>query len=72
MIIIWVLLLPDAFQRRKSYWPSLKFQKQESGYTEVEGGGHEKDSIVESMWRELWIMHVVQITTLEIEFQIKD
>ncbi|XP_026020083.1 plexin domain-containing protein 1-like [Astatotilapia calliptera] len=35
-------------QRRKSYWPSLKFQKQESGYTEVEGGGHEKDSIVEA------------------------
>ncbi|XP_030592046.1 plexin domain-containing protein 1-like [Archocentrus centrarchus] len=35
-------------QRRKSYWPSLKFQKQDSGYTEVEGGGSEKDSIVEA------------------------
>ncbi|XP_016895693.1 plexin domain-containing protein 1-like isoform X2 [Cynoglossus semilaevis] len=32
--------------RRRSYWPSLKFQKQQSGYTEVEEG-HEKDSIVE-------------------------
>ncbi|XP_038560953.1 plexin domain-containing protein 1-like [Micropterus salmoides] len=35
-------------QRRKNYWPSLKFQKQQSGYTEVEGEGHEKDSIVEA------------------------
>lgn len=36
-------------QRRKSYWPSLKFQKQQPGYTEVEGEGHhEKDSIVEA------------------------
>ncbi|XP_069004581.1 plexin domain-containing protein 1-like [Embiotoca jacksoni] len=34
-------------QRRKSYWPSLKFQKQQSGYTEVEEG-HKKDSIVEA------------------------
>lgn len=34
------------FKRRRSYWPSLKFQKQQSGYTEVEEG-HEKDSIVE-------------------------
>ncbi|XP_070704387.1 plexin domain-containing protein 1-like [Pempheris klunzingeri] len=34
-------------QRRKDYWPSLKFQKQ-PGYSEVEGGGHEKDSIVEA------------------------
>ncbi|XP_047426972.1 plexin domain-containing protein 1-like [Mugil cephalus] len=36
------------FQRRKSYWPSLKFQKQQPGYTEVEGEGHEKYSIVEA------------------------
>ncbi|KAM3837924.1 plexin domain-containing protein 1-like [Diretmus argenteus] len=37
-------------QRRKNYWPSLKFQKQgfQSGYTEVEGEGHEKESIVEA------------------------
>lgn len=35
-------------QRRKNYWPSLKFQKQHPGYTEVEGAGHEKDSIVEA------------------------
>ncbi|XP_054464009.1 plexin domain-containing protein 1-like isoform X2 [Anoplopoma fimbria] len=35
-------------QRRKNYWPSLKFQKQHPGYTEVEGEGHEKDSIVET------------------------
>ncbi|XP_040918481.1 plexin domain-containing protein 1-like isoform X2 [Toxotes jaculatrix] len=35
-------------QRRKNYWPSLKFQKQQSGYTEVEEEGHEKDSIVEA------------------------
>ncbi|XP_074512371.1 plexin domain-containing protein 1-like isoform X1 [Sebastes fasciatus] len=35
-------------QRRKSYWPSWKFQKQQPGYTEVEGEGHEKDSIVEA------------------------
>ncbi|XP_070779750.1 plexin domain-containing protein 1-like [Enoplosus armatus] len=35
-------------QRRKNYWPSLKFQKQQPGYTEVEGGGHERDSIVEA------------------------
>uniref|UniRef100_A0AAQ6ANC0 Plexin domain containing 1 n=1 Tax=Amphiprion ocellaris TaxID=80972 RepID=A0AAQ6ANC0_AMPOC len=35
-------------QRRKSYWPSLKFQKQQPGYTEVEGEGREKDSIVEA------------------------
>ncbi|KAM8846039.1 plexin domain-containing protein 1-like isoform 3-T3 [Spinachia spinachia] len=34
-------------QRRKDYWPSLKFQKQHPGYTEVEGG-HEKESIVEA------------------------
>ncbi|XP_036943488.1 plexin domain-containing protein 1-like isoform X1 [Acanthopagrus latus] len=34
-------------QRRKSCWPSWKFQKQQPGYTEVEGG-HEKDSIVEA------------------------
>ncbi|KAM9779942.1 plexin domain-containing protein 1-like [Neosynchiropus ocellatus] len=27
--------------RRKSYWPSMKFQKQQSGYTEVEGSGRE-------------------------------
>ncbi|XP_010738741.2 plexin domain-containing protein 1 [Larimichthys crocea] len=33
-------------QRRKNYWPSWKFQKQQPGYTEVEGEGHEKDSIV--------------------------
>ncbi|XP_037834610.1 plexin domain-containing protein 1-like isoform X2 [Kryptolebias marmoratus] len=26
--------------RRKSYWPSLKFQKQQSGYAEVDGEGH--------------------------------
>lgn len=37
-----------VFQRRKHYWPSFKFQKQQSGYTEVEGEGHEKDSIVEA------------------------
>uniref|UniRef100_A0A3Q3N928 Plexin domain containing 1 n=1 Tax=Mastacembelus armatus TaxID=205130 RepID=A0A3Q3N928_9TELE len=35
-------------QRRKSYWHSFKFQKQQPGYTEVEGEGHEKDSIVET------------------------
>lgn len=35
-------------QRRKSNWPSLKFQKQQPGYTEVEGDGHDKDSIVEA------------------------
>ncbi|KAM7371654.1 hypothetical protein PAMP_008872 [Pampus punctatissimus] len=35
-------------QRRKSYWPSFKFRKQQPGYTEVEGEGHEKDSIVEA------------------------
>ncbi|KAL6103166.1 plxdc1 [Pungitius sinensis] len=35
-------------QRRKDYWPSLKFQKQHPGYTEVEGEGHEKDCIVEA------------------------
>ncbi|CAK6961203.1 plexin domain-containing protein 1-like [Scomber scombrus] len=35
-------------QRRKHYWPSFKFQKQQPGYTEVEGEGHEKDSIVEA------------------------
>uniref|UniRef100_A0A665U9Q6 Plexin domain-containing protein 1-like n=1 Tax=Echeneis naucrates TaxID=173247 RepID=A0A665U9Q6_ECHNA len=35
-------------QRRKNYWPSWKFQKQQTGYTEVEGEGHEKDSIVEA------------------------
>uniref|UniRef100_A0A667Z9N3 Plexin domain containing 1 n=1 Tax=Myripristis murdjan TaxID=586833 RepID=A0A667Z9N3_9TELE len=37
-------------QRRKDYWPSLKFQKQgfQPGYTEVEGEGHDKESIVEA------------------------
>uniref|UniRef100_A0A4W6FKT1 Plexin domain containing 1 n=1 Tax=Lates calcarifer TaxID=8187 RepID=A0A4W6FKT1_LATCA len=35
-------------QRRKNYWPSLKFQKQQPGYTEVEGEGHERHSIVEA------------------------
>nr|XP_046272519.1 plexin domain-containing protein 1-like isoform X2 [Scatophagus argus] len=35
-------------QRRKNYWPSWKFQKQQTGYTEMEGEGHEKDSIVEA------------------------
>ncbi|XP_041813459.1 plexin domain-containing protein 1-like isoform X2 [Chelmon rostratus] len=35
-------------QRRKNYWSSWKFQKQQPGYTEVEGEGHEKDSIVEA------------------------
>uniref|UniRef100_A0A3Q2PD48 Plexin domain-containing protein 1-like n=1 Tax=Fundulus heteroclitus TaxID=8078 RepID=A0A3Q2PD48_FUNHE len=35
-------------QRRKSYWPSMKFQNQQPGYTEVEGDGHEKYSIVEA------------------------
>ncbi|XP_041672942.1 plexin domain-containing protein 1-like isoform X2 [Cheilinus undulatus] len=35
-------------QRRKSYWPSLKFKKPQPGYTEVEGEGHEKDCIVEA------------------------
>ncbi|XP_071765409.2 plexin domain-containing protein 1-like isoform X1 [Centroberyx gerrardi] len=37
-------------QRRKNYWPSLKFQKQgfQPGYTEMEGEGHEKESIVEA------------------------
>nr|XP_040047821.1 plexin domain-containing protein 1-like isoform X1 [Gasterosteus aculeatus aculeatus] len=35
-------------QRRKDYWPALKFQKQHPAYTEVEGEGHEKDSIVEA------------------------
>ncbi|KAM9392066.1 plexin domain-containing protein 1-like [Pholidichthys leucotaenia] len=34
--------------QRKSYWPSLKFQKQQPGYTEVEGDGHEKYSIIEA------------------------
>ncbi|XP_028311052.1 plexin domain-containing protein 1-like isoform X2 [Gouania willdenowi] len=32
-------------QRRNNYWPSLKFQKQQPGYREVEGEGHEKDGI---------------------------
>lgn len=36
------------FQRRKNHWPSFKFQKQQPGYTEVEGGEREKDSIVEA------------------------
>ncbi|KAL3053418.1 hypothetical protein OYC64_005871 [Pagothenia borchgrevinki] len=35
-------------QRRNNYWPSLKFQKQQPGYTEVEGEGHDKDSIVQA------------------------
>lgn len=35
-------------QRRNNYWPSLKFQKQKPGYTEVEGDRNEKDSIVEA------------------------
>ncbi|KAK2833130.1 hypothetical protein Q5P01_017019 [Channa striata] len=35
-------------QRRKNYWHSFKFKKQQPGYTEVEGEGHEKDSIVEA------------------------
>ncbi|XP_019949858.2 plexin domain-containing protein 1-like isoform X1 [Paralichthys olivaceus] len=35
-------------QRRKNFWPSLKFQKQQPGYTEVEGEGHERYSIVEA------------------------
>uniref|UniRef100_A0A3Q3QI05 PSI domain-containing protein n=1 Tax=Monopterus albus TaxID=43700 RepID=A0A3Q3QI05_MONAL len=35
-------------QRRKSYWPSFKFQKQQPGYKEVEGEGHEKDNIAEA------------------------
>ncbi|XP_034566587.1 plexin domain-containing protein 1-like isoform X2 [Notolabrus celidotus] len=35
-------------QRRKNYWPSLKFKKQQPGYTEVEGEGHEKACIVEA------------------------
>ncbi|XP_076000356.1 plexin domain-containing protein 1-like [Genypterus blacodes] len=37
-------------QRRKNYWPSFKFHKKgfQPGYTEVEGEGHEKDSIVEA------------------------
>uniref|UniRef100_A0A3Q3X937 Uncharacterized protein n=1 Tax=Mola mola TaxID=94237 RepID=A0A3Q3X937_MOLML len=35
-------------QRRKNHWPSWKFQKQQPGYTEVEGEGHEKDSTVEA------------------------
>ncbi|XP_072224722.1 plexin domain-containing protein 1-like [Leuresthes tenuis] len=35
-------------QRRKSHWLSLKFQKQQPGYPEVEGEGHEKYSIVEA------------------------
>uniref|UniRef100_A0A8C9YMG7 Plexin domain containing 1 n=1 Tax=Sander lucioperca TaxID=283035 RepID=A0A8C9YMG7_SANLU len=38
----------EARCRRNNYWPSLKFQKQQPGYTEVEGEGHEKDSIVEA------------------------
>uniref|UniRef100_A0A665UA42 Plexin domain-containing protein 1-like n=1 Tax=Echeneis naucrates TaxID=173247 RepID=A0A665UA42_ECHNA len=38
----------SSFKRRKNYWPSWKFQKQQTGYTEVEGEGHEKDSIVEA------------------------
>lgn len=42
------LTVLDVFQRRKNYWPSFKFQKQQPGYTEVEGDGHEKDSIVEA------------------------
>ncbi|XP_068193913.1 plexin domain-containing protein 1-like isoform X2 [Antennarius striatus] len=35
-------------QRRKTHWPSWKFQKQQTGYTEVEGEGHEKESTVET------------------------
>uniref|UniRef100_A0A8D3D615 Plexin domain containing 1 n=1 Tax=Scophthalmus maximus TaxID=52904 RepID=A0A8D3D615_SCOMX len=34
--------------QRKNYWPSLKFHKKQPGYTEVEGDGHDKDSIVEA------------------------
>ncbi|KAM3597993.1 uncharacterized protein V6R79_012189 [Siganus canaliculatus] len=33
--------------RRKNYWPSWRFQKQQPGYTEVDES-HEKDSIVEA------------------------
>ncbi|XP_004071602.2 plexin domain-containing protein 1 [Oryzias latipes] len=35
-------------QRRKSYWPSLKFQKKQPGYTEVEREGQEKYCFVEA------------------------
>ncbi|XP_036069054.1 plexin domain-containing protein 1 [Oryzias melastigma] len=35
-------------QRRKSYWPSLRFQKKRPGYTEVEREGQEKYCIVEA------------------------
>ncbi|XP_068606506.1 plexin domain-containing protein 1-like [Brachionichthys hirsutus] len=35
-------------QRRKACWPSWKFQKQQTGYTEVEGEGHEKESTIET------------------------
>ncbi|XP_014059505.1 plexin domain-containing protein 1 [Salmo salar] len=37
-------------QRRNSYWPSIKFRKQEfhSSYAEVEVEGHEKEGIMEA------------------------
>ncbi|XP_037545177.1 plexin domain-containing protein 1-like [Nematolebias whitei] len=35
-------------QRRRSYWPSLKFQRQQPGYTEVDGERHEKSSTAEA------------------------
>uniref|UniRef100_A0A673W5H8 Plexin domain containing 1 n=1 Tax=Salmo trutta TaxID=8032 RepID=A0A673W5H8_SALTR len=41
---------PYFLQRRNSYWPSMKFRKQEfhSGYAEVEVEGHEKEGIMEA------------------------
>uniref|UniRef100_A0A3B3TM36 Plexin domain containing 1 n=1 Tax=Poecilia latipinna TaxID=48699 RepID=A0A3B3TM36_9TELE len=50
MLVVFISYFPlnVAEQRRKSYWPSMKFQNQRPGYTEVEGEGHEKHSIVEA------------------------
>lgn len=49
-----------AFQRRKSYWPSLRFQKKRPGYTEVEREGQEKYCIVEAwpFW-DFWSVELV-------------
>ncbi|XP_013887201.1 plexin domain-containing protein 1 isoform X1 [Austrofundulus limnaeus] len=53
LVAVFIHCLPAAsplhlIQRRSSYWPSLKFQKQQSGYTEVDGEGYDKFSIVEA------------------------
>ncbi|XP_054615955.1 plexin domain-containing protein 1-like isoform X2 [Dunckerocampus dactyliophorus] len=50
LVALYVHCHPTAtyfIQRHKRYWPSLKFQKQQPGYTEVEGDGQERSSIVQ-------------------------